>query len=170
MKSNNYDKLKKKINKLNELNNKIEFIEWNKDDGPKFKSIKEMKEFINKVRNNDFDFIFSNSEKKEVNNNKLIIEDFKYNIDNIMFYIITHCINDKYLTYLSLKRDDEENYISNLCSKFDDNKESAHNSFKEIQKLIENNELNEIINSLLIEVDDTINNLNKKYINLVSEN
>ena len=172
MKSNNYNKLKKKINRLNELNDKIEFIEWNKDDGPKFSSIKEMKEFINKVNNNEFDFIFSEDGKQELENNskKLIIEDFKYNVDDVLFYIYTYCRDGKYLTYLSLKKQDEENYISNLCGRYDNCIESAHKSFNELKESILNNELNDIINKLIVGADQTIKDLQRKFINIVSEN
>ena len=49
MKSESFKLLKSKINILNDLNDKINLIEWNKDDGPKFESVEEMKEFEEKV-------------------------------------------------------------------------------------------------------------------------
>lgn len=54
MKSESFKLLKSKINILNDLNDKINLIEWNKDDGPKFESVEEMKEFEKKVINGDF--------------------------------------------------------------------------------------------------------------------
>ena len=64
MKSDSFKILKSKINILNDLNDKINLIEWNKEDGPKFESVKEMKEFEKKIINDNFEFILDNNKTK----------------------------------------------------------------------------------------------------------
>ena len=66
MKADTYIVLKEKISELNKLNDEINLIEWNKDDGPKFTSVEEMKEFESKVISGKLDYIFD----EEITNTK----------------------------------------------------------------------------------------------------
>ena len=84
MKSENFKILKNKINILNDLNDKINLIEWNKDDGPKFESVEEMKEFEKKVINGDFEFVLDDNTDTD---NNTILKDYKTTKDNYFFYI-----------------------------------------------------------------------------------
>ena len=59
MKSEHYLTLKKNINEINNINDEINFIEWNNEDGPKFDTVEEMKQFYEKVSNNEFDYFFA---------------------------------------------------------------------------------------------------------------
>ena len=86
MKSESFKLLKSKINILNDLNDKINLIEWNKDDGPKFESVEEMKEFEKKVINGDFEFVLDDN--IDIDNNT-ILKDYKTTKDNYFFYIYT---------------------------------------------------------------------------------
>ena len=85
MKSESFKLLKSKINILNDLNDKINLIEWNKDDGPKFESVEEMKEFEKKVINGDFEFVLDDNTDTD---NNTILKDYKTTKDNYFFYIL----------------------------------------------------------------------------------
>lgn len=62
MGNNIYADIKSKLLELNRINDEVNLLEWNKDDGPKFDSVDEMKEFKRKVINGELDYIF-NEEK-----------------------------------------------------------------------------------------------------------
>ena len=51
MENNIYADIKSKLLELNRINDEVNLLEWNKDDGPKFDSVYEMKEFERKVIN-----------------------------------------------------------------------------------------------------------------------
>ena len=81
MKSESFKLLKSKINILNDLNDKINLIEWNKDDGPKFESVEEMKEFESKVISGKLDYIFDEEITNELKLRK------NYNDDELIIII-----------------------------------------------------------------------------------
>lgn len=164
MKSEKFNVLKNKINILNDLNDKINLIEWNKDDGPKFESVEEMKEFEKKVINGDFEFVLDDN----IDNNT-ILKDYKTTKDNYFFYIYSYKNNDKYITYLSLKNLDETDCIHNLCGYKTDDENSALTYFDKLKNDISNNTIDYIFDNMIIDVDKNINNLKNKYEKLTSE-
>ena len=145
MKSDSFKILKSKINILNDLNDKINLIEWNKEDGPKFESVKEMKEFEKKIINDNFEFILDN------------------NNDNYFFYIYSYKNNDKYITYLSLKNSDETDCIHNIYGYKTDDESSTLTYFNKLKNDISNNTIDYIFNKMIIDIDKNINNLKNKY-------
>jgi len=81
MKADTYIVLKEKISELNKLNDEINLIEWNKDDGPKFTSVEEMKEFESKVISGKLDYIFDEEITNELKLRK------NYNDDELIIII-----------------------------------------------------------------------------------
>ena len=61
-----YSILKDKVSEMNKLQDEISFINWNKDDGYKFSSVEEMKEFNEKMENGDFDYLFTNNDDNDM--------------------------------------------------------------------------------------------------------
>ena len=166
MKSDSFKILKSKINILNDLNDKINLIEWNKENGPKFGSVKEMKEFEKKIINDNFEFILDNNND---NDNNTILRDYKITKNNYFFYIYSYKNNDKYITYLSLKNLDETDCIHNIYGYKTDDENSALTYFDKLKNDISNNTIDCILNKMIIDVDKNINNLKNKYEKLTSE-
>lgn len=166
MKSESFKLLKSKINILNDLNDKINLIEWNKDDGPKFESVEEMKEFEKKVINGNFEFVLDDNTDTD---NNTILKDYKTTKDNYFFYIYSYKNNDKYITYLSLKNLDETDCIHNIYGYKTDDENSALTYFDKLKNDISNNTIDYILNKMIIDVDKNINNLKNKYEKLTSE-
>lgn len=166
MKSDSFKILKSKINILNDLNDKINLIEWNKEDGPKFESVKEMKEFEKKIINDNFEFILDNNND---NDNNTILRDYKITKNNYFFYIYSYKNNDKYITYLSLKNSDETDCIHNIYGYKTDDESSTLTYFNELKNDISNNTIDYIFNKMIIDIDKNINNLKNKYEKLTSE-
>ena len=153
MKSESFKLLKSKINILNDLNDKINLIEWNKDDGPK-------------VINGDFEFVLDDNTDTD---NNTILKDYKTTKDNYFFYIYSYKNNDKYITYLSLKNLDETDCIHNIYGYKTDDENSALTYFDKLKNDISNNTIDYIFNKMIIDVDKNINNLKNKYEKLTSE-
>lgn len=166
MKSESFKLLKSKINILNDLNDKINLIEWNKDDGPKFESVEEMKDFEEKVINGDFEFVLDDNTDTD---NNTILKAYKTTKDNYFFYIYSYKNNDKYITYLSLKNLDETDCIHNIYGYKTDDENSALTYFDKLKNDISNNTIDYILNKMIIDVDKNINNLKNKYEKLTSE-
>lgn len=169
MKSN-YSELKKTVSQMNKLNDKISLINWNREDGPKFSSVEEMKEFILKVENN-YDFLFDDKEDViTYNPEKEFIESFNYSKDDIYFFIYTFERNDKFITYLSVKSINDNDIINNLCGKENIDKSSAHDWFNKLKDDIINNSIDDIINNLIIGAKNTIKKLETELQELASTN
>lgn len=164
MKSESFKLLKSKINILNDLNDKINLIEWNKEDGPKFESIEEMKEFEKKIINGDFEFVLDDN-----TDNNTFLKDYKTTKDNYFFYIYCYKNNDKYITYLSLKNLDETDCIHNIYGYKTGDENSALTYFNKLRNDISSNSIDYIFNKMIIDVDKNINNLKNKYEKLTSE-
>ena len=45
MQNKQYLKLRDQVSEMNKIHDEISLINWNKEDGPKFSSVEEMKEF-----------------------------------------------------------------------------------------------------------------------------
>ena len=167
MKTDIYNTLKSKVEELNNLNDEISLIEWNKDDGPKFESVKEMKDFEKTVLNGGFDYLFDDTDDVEFSTP--IINSFDYTIDNFIFCIYTYEKNDKFHTYLSIKNKDLDNAIYDMCGNISSSRETALSHFEELKQGIINNNIDDIFNNLLTGVDKTIEKLKIRYNELTSE-
>ena len=167
MKTDIYNTLKNKVEELNNLNDEINLIEWNKDDGPKFESVKEMKEFEKTVLNGGFDYLLDDNDDIEFSTP--IISSFDYTIDNFIFCIYTYEKNDKFHTYLSIKNKELDNTIYDMCGNISSSRETALSHFEELKQGIINNNIDDIFNNLLTGVDKTIEKLKIRYNELTSE-
>jgi len=167
MKANNYNVLKTKIEELNKLHDEINLIEWNKEDGPKFSSVEEMKEFENRVINGDLDYILGDSVIDNTENN--MIDTFSHTIDNYFFYIYQFESNNNYITFLTLK-DLSENYtLNNLYGNKTNNIETAKDYFEKLKTDITTNTLDYIFENMIVDVEKNINILKEKYKKLTNE-
>lgn len=171
MKSEYYLTLKKNINEINNINNEINFIEWNNEDGPKFDSIEEMKQFYEKLSNNEFDYLFleSDKEKIDLSGNK-IIESYEYFIDNYFFYIYTFQKDNDYITYMSVKNIVENDVLNNLCGNKVSDRELARDYFETLKNDITTNNIEDILKTLIIDTDKILIQLKNRLVKLTSEN
>lgn len=161
MKANNYNILKIKIEELNKLTDEINFIEWNKEDGPHFSSIEEMKEFENRVINGDLNYILDESIIDDTENK--MIDTFSHTIDNYFFYIYQFESNNYYITFLTLK-DLNENHTSNhLYGNKTKNIKSAKSYFEKLKTDITTNTLDYIFENMIVDIEKNINILKNKY-------
>ena len=111
MKTNTYNELREKLSELNKINDEINLLEWNKDDGPKFESVDEMKEFERKVISGELDYIF-NEEKNALNGEMLKTEEITK--DDYFFYIYTFKNDNSFITYMSIKNLINSDVLQNL--------------------------------------------------------
>lgn len=167
MKANNYNVLKTKIEELNKLNDEINLIEWNKEDGPKFSSVEEMKEFENRVINGDLDYILG--ESVNANTENKMIDTFSQTIDNYFFYIYQFESNNNYITFLTLKNLSENYTLNNLYGNKTNNIESAKDYFEKLKTDITTNTLDYIFENMIVDVEKNINILKEKYKKLTNE-
>lgn len=166
MKTDIYKKIKDKVLEMNALNDEISLIEWNKDEGPKFESVEEMKEFENRFINGGFDYLLDDIDTENSNN---MLETFDYSLDNFFFYIYTFKKNGNYITYMSIKNLDEDDSIYNICGNKCSDEKSAHSYFDNLKNIITNNNLDDILEHLLIGVERQIKDLKLRYNELTSE-
>ena len=171
MKSDQYLTLKKNINEMNNINDEINFIEWNNEDGPKFDSVEEMKQFYEKVSNNEFDYFFAGSDEEKIDlpENK-IIESYEYFIDDYFFYIYTFQRDNDYITYMSVKNIVENDVLNNLCGNKVSNRELARDYFETLKNDITTNNIEDIIKGLIVRTDKTLIQLKNRLAKLTSEN
>lgn len=169
MKTDIYKKLKEKVLEMNTINDEISLIEWNKDDGPKFDSVEEMKEFENRIINGGFDYLLDDTDEIDTENSNNMLETFDYSLNGFFFYIYTFKKNGNYITFMSVKNLDEDNSIYNICGNKSSDEESAHFYFENLKSIITNNKLNDILEHLLIGVEKQIKDLKLRYDKLTSE-
>lgn len=171
MKTNNYQELKNNVKELNDLNDQINLIEWNKDDGPKFESVGEMREFYTKLSNNEFDYLFGNntSDNDMRETESKMVETYEHTLNDYFFFIYSFQKEDKVITYLSLKNLKENDIIDNLCGKESPDTKTAHTCFIDLKETITNNSLEDIINNLITWTQLNINKLKKKLAMLTNE-
>lgn len=167
MKSN-FNELKDLVTEMNDLNDQISFIKFNNDEGVKFDSVKEMKDFFLKVENGNLDYLFDDVDVKKQTQQKEFVESFNHTKNDIFFFIYTYERDDKYITYLSMKNLNDDYIINNLCGKENKDKESAHNWFEELKNNILNTSIDELIETLIIGAKNTINSLKIEMQNLAS--
>lgn len=172
MKNEHYLKLRDRVSEMNKINDEISLIKWNNEDGPKFSSIEEMKEFENRLKNNEFDYLLGNDDSNVIPDTiNTIIESFSHKLENILFHIYTYQnkSNLNYITYMSLTNVNDNNIIDNLCGNSTSNKESAHNYFEILKESITTNNINDILESLISGAETTIISLKNTLSNLTSK-
>lgn len=153
-----YNTLKDKITILNDLNDKINFIEWNNEDGPKFSNVKEMKDFENEIEKGTFDFLLENG--KSVNK---VLQSYTIKKDSFSFIIYTYNIDNYYTTTMTIKNLTNDEIIEHLYEVKENNKNSALLSFEKVKNEINNNDINTIFEKLIKKVNETIKQLNIRY-------
>lgn len=171
MKTNNYQELKNNVKELNDLNDQINLIEWNKEDGPKFESVGEMREFYTKLSNNEFDYLFGNdtSDNGMRETESKMVETYEHTLNDYFFFIYSFQKEDKVITYLSLKNLKENDIIDNLCGKESPDTKTAHTYFIDLKEVITNNSLEDIIDNLIVGTQLNINKLKNKLAMLTNE-
>ncbi|MCM1052598.1 MAG: hypothetical protein NC483_01285 [Ruminococcus sp.] len=167
MKSN-FNELKDLITEMNDLNDQISFIKFNNDEGVKFDSVEDMKDFFLKVENGNLDYLFDDVNCEVQIPQKELVESFNHTKNDIYFFLYTYEKDDKFITYLSMKHLKDDHVIDNLCGKENKDKESAHNWFEELKENILNTNIDELIETLIIGVKNTIKSLKIEMQNLAS--
>ena len=130
-----------------------------------------MKQFYEKVSNNEFDYIFTGSDEEKIDlpENK-IIESYEYFIDDYFFYIYTFQKDNDYITYMSVKNIVENDVLSNLCGNKVSDRELARDYFESLKNDITTNNIEDILKSLIIKTDKTLIQLKNRLAKLTSEN
>lgn len=165
MGNNIYADIKSKLLELNRINDEINLLEWNKDDGPKFDSVDEMKEFERKVINGELDYIF-NEEKTAMSGEMIKTEEITK--DDYFFYIYTFKNDNKFITYMSIKNLINNDVLQNLYGNKTTDKEQALSYNEKLKNDIINNTLNYIFENIIVDINNNISNLKKKYEELIS--
>lgn len=171
MKLENYKELKATVCEMNKTNDEIALIEWNHDDGPKFKNVQEMKEFYDRLKNNELDYLFSDDLNNVPDTKDLIIESFEYTLEDLFFYIYTfqNTSTNKYVTYMSIKNLKENETLHNLCGNAATDIETAHTYFESLKVSITSNTIDDILQNLLVSAKNTLKKLKEKLNKLTSE-
>lgn len=165
MGNNIYADIKSKLLELNRINDEVNLLEWNKDDGPKFDSVDEMKEFELKVINGELDYIF-NEEKTAMNGEMIKTEEITK--DDYFFYIYTFKNDNKFITYMSIKNLINNDVLQNLYGNKTTDKEQALSYNEKLKNDIINNTLDYIFENIIVDINNNISNLKKKYEELTS--
>ncbi len=165
MGNNIYADIKSKLLELNRINDEVNLLEWNKDDGPKFDSVDEMKEFERKVINGKLDYIF-NEEKTAMSGEMIKTEEITK--DDYFFYIYTFKNDNKFITYMSIKNLINNDVLQNLYGNKTTDKEQALSYNEKLKNDIINNTLDYIFENIIVDINNNISKLKKKYEELTS--
>lgn len=165
MGNNIYADIKSKLLELNRINDEVNLLEWNKDDGPKFDSVDEMKEFELKVINGELDYIF-NEEKTAMSGEMIKTEEITK--DDYFFYIYTFKNDNKFITYMSIKNLINNDVLQNLYGNKTTDKEQALSYNEKLKNDIINNTLDYIFENIIVDINNNISKLKKKYEELTS--
>ncbi len=165
MENNIYADIKSKLLELNRINDVVNLLEWNKDDGPKFDSVDEMKEFERKVINGELDYIF-NEEKTAMSGEMIKTEEITK--DDYFFYIYTFKNDNKFITYMSIKNLINNDVLQNLYGNKTTDKEQALSYNEKLKNDIINNTLDYIFENIIVDINNNISKLKKKYEELTS--
>lgn len=170
MNNKQYLKLCDQVSEMNRINDEISLIELNKDDGPKFSSVEEMKDFERRLKNNEFDYLLGSGEDLP-DTSDIIIESFTHTLDDILFHIYTYQNRSdfNYVTYMCLTNIKDNNQIDKLCGKSTPNQESAHKYFEILKNEVTTNSISDILDSLIIGAEKTIISSKKELSKLTSE-
>ena len=122
--------------------------------GPAFK---EMRDFENRIFNNDFDYLLSDD---NTITDDMLIDSYDRTINDFEFLIYTYKVNSKYKSYMALNYDN--NTIDFLCGKIDLSKDQAKNTFNHLKELVSNNDLIIILDYVKDDMTIKMNELNKQ--------
>jgi len=165
-----YVEIKDKVLELNRINDEIDLIEWNKDDGPKFDSVKEMKEFEERILNGDLDYIFNDDKESETSSViDNVVETFNHILEDYTFYIYTYKKDNNYITYMSIKYLDDEDSINNIYGYKTTDKEESDSYFEKLKTSVITNSLDYTFNKILSDIENDIKKLKTKYNELANE-
>lgn len=163
-----YKDIKNKVLELNRINDEVNLFEWNKDDGPKFDSVEEMKEFEERVLNGDLDYLISDDPDVIHNDIDFVVDTFKHSINDYTFYIYTYKKNDDYITYMSIKCLNEDDTINNIYGYKTSDKKQSDSYVEKLKNDITTNTLDYIFTNIKTDVENNIKNLKTKYNELTS--
>ena len=163
MKSNIYADIKNKVLELNRINDEVSLFEWNKDDGPKFDSVEEMKEFEERVLNGDLDYLISYDSDFIHSDIDCVVNTFKHSINDYTFYIYTYKKNDDYITYMSIQYLDDDDTINNIYGYKTSDKEKSDSYVEKLKDDITSNTLDYIFTNIKVDVENNIKNIKRKY-------
>lgn len=123
-----------------------------------------MKQFYEKLSNNEFDYLFleSDKEKIDLSGNK-IIESYEYFTDNYFFYIYTFQKDNDYITYMSVKNIVENDVLNNLCGNKVSDRELARDYFETLKNDITTNNIEDILKTLIIDTDKILIQLKNRW-------
>ncbi len=167
MKTDIYETIKTKLKELNKLNDEINLIEWNKEEGPKFSSVDEMKQFENQIINGDFDYLLGNDNINEIPTN--LLKSYTYILNNFEFYIYTLKKNDSFITYMDLKKLSSDEVLNNMYGKKTNTQEESNTYFEKLKNDITSNNINYILDNILNDIINNIENLKIKHEKLTDE-
>lgn len=168
MKTDIYTDIKNKVLELNRINDEVSLFEWNKDDGPKFDSVEEMKEFEERVLNGDLDYLVNDDPDFIHSDIDCVVNTFKHSINDYTFYIYTYKKNDDYITYMSIQYLDDDDTINNIYGYKTSDKEKSDSYVEKLKDDITTNTLDYIFTNIKIDVENNIKNIKRKYDELTS--
>lgn len=166
MKTSTYNELKGKISELNKINDEINLIEWNNDEGPKFSSVEEMKEFESTIIDGRLDYIFK-GENNICSGEKIKIGEITK--DDYFFCIYTFKKDNNYITYLNIKNLKDNDVLENLYGNKTTDKEESLSYNEKLKNDISNNTLDYIFENIIIDINNNIKRLKAKYEELTGE-
>lgn len=164
-----YSILKDKVSEMNKLQDEISFINWNKDDGYKFSSIEEMKEFNEKLENGDFDYLFTGSDEVKVPTIE-IIENYSHKFGSMLINVFLIEKNKEFITFMTITNNDDNDMLENLCRNQNESKQNAYTHFNTLKDEVTTNSIDDILKSLITGAEKTIISLKNKLALLTSEN
>ena len=155
MKYKDSNKIYELIKEIEKLKDNIEFIKYNKEDGPKFDSIQEMKDFKRKYEIGEFDYLFD----KDNHNIDFIDKEQIIKNENI-FLVYLYKNDNNYITSLALKNDCND-MIYDLYTNRSVSYDVANESFNKLKECIKLRDTDIIINELynnLINIKNKLKN------------
>lgn len=164
-----YSILKDKVFEMNKLQDEISFRNWNNEDGYKFSSIEEMKEFNKRLENGDLDYLFTGSDEIKVPTIK-IIENYSHKFENMLINVFLVEKNEKYITFMNITNNEDNDMLENLCRNQNESQKNAYKHFNILKDEVITNSIEDILKSLITGSEKTITLLKNKLTLLTSEN
>ena len=148
------DEIYELIKEIEKLKDNIEFIKYNKEDGPKFDSIQEMKDLKRKFEIGEFDCLFNKNES-----NIRFIDKEQIIKNGNMFLVYLYKKDNNYITSLALKMYNSNDIIYDLYANKNENYDITNESFNKLKEYIKLSDTDIIINELYNNLIDIKNKL-----------
>lgn len=148
------DEIYELIKEIEKLKDNIEFIKYNKEDGPKFDSIQEMKDLKRKFEIGEFDCLFNKNES-----NIRFIDKEQIIKNGNMFLVYLYKKDNNYITSLALKMYNSNDIIYDLYTNKNENYDITNESFNKLKEYIKLSDTDIIINELYNNLIDIKNKL-----------